>query len=129
VKVGTASRVTLLSQKQLLGVVIGLQAEVRDLSRRIDQLAKERTGAAVRTPARRLSLEEADRRGLLPRSARTVRKWLASSDLRAIYKPDIFVKRLGSRFEVDLAAIEEWRRAMTGSPAPAWPKSLGKVPS
>lgn len=123
------SRVVILSHEQLLGIVVGLQAEVRDLSHRIDQLAKERPSTATRAPARRVSLEEADRLGLLPRSSRTIRTWLANGDLRAIYKPDIFVKRIGARYEVDLAAIEEWRRAMTAPNVPNWPTRWGKAAS
>ncbi len=116
-----------LEERDLLGIVVRLQDEVRTLAARVESAERAATkNGHVRPPARRVSLEAADRLGVLPRSGRTVRKWLSSPELRAIYKTHLFASRIGSRIEVDLVGLEEWRRAMSAPAAPEWPKSFGK---
>lgn len=109
----------------LLSIVVGLQAEVGELRRRIEQTERElidtRQGAS-RAALRRMTLEEAGRRGVLPRCPRTIRGWLATAESRAIWKTDLFARRLGRLIEIDLNGLEEWRRQMAAPTTPAWPK-------
>jgi hypothetical protein len=112
----------------VLAILCQVQADVRGLTRRVEELDRElarmkRGGAPVER--RHLSLEEADRRGVLPRSARTVRTWMATPESRTASKVDLFARRIAGRVEVDLEGIEKWRLAMTAPTVPNWPKHFG----
>jgi hypothetical protein len=116
-----------LGREDLLAIVVELQRDMKKLEGRIERNEKELAEArSLRAnggvPARKLTLEEAHRRGILPRSPRRIRTWLSNASLRAIYRPELFVARVGARLEVDIAGLEEWRRQMAGAGAPAWPK-------
>lgn len=121
----TAPRVPPTAERDILAIVVALQADVRDLTRRVEQIERAQ-GVAAEAPARRrMPLDEAGRRGLLPRCPRTVRNWLATAESRALWKTDLFVRRIANRLEVDLDGLEEWRRQMAAPAAPAWPKRWG----
>lgn len=119
-----------LSERDILAIVVELQREVRVLRARQDQSEREieevRQGSR-RAQERRLSLEDAGRRGILPRCPRTMRKWLATSESRALWKTDLFLRRIGSRIEVDLDGLEEWRRQMATPTTAAWPIQWGRA--
>lgn len=121
-----------VAQAELLEIVVRLQGDVLDLARRVLQnereLAQARAGGAVgETGARRrMPLDEAGRRGLLPRCPRTIRNWIATPESRALWQTDLFVHRVANRVEIDLDGLERWRLAMAAPTTPAWPTRWGK---
>lgn len=109
----------------ILAIVVGLQAEVGELRRRFEQMERELLDArqrAARAANRRMTLEEAGRRGVLPRCPRTIRGWMATPETRKLMKTDLFARRIGRLIEIDLDGLEEWRRQMAAPTTPAWPK-------
>jgi hypothetical protein len=127
-----SARAAMTVQERLLDDVATLRASTAELKARLDQndreFARMKRGGAP--PERRhVSLEEARRLGLLPRSARTIRTWLATPETRSLWKTDLFLRRVAGRIEVDLVGLETWRRAMAAPTAPEWPKRFGRSPS
>lgn len=124
-----SARAALSVQERLLDDVAALRASTAELKRRIDQSDREvaRMKRSSAPPERRhVSLEEASRLGLLPRSARTIRMWASTPEGYVRWKVGLFLHRVAGRIEVDLVGLETWRRAMAAPTAPDWPKRFGR---
>lgn len=123
-------RVPDLAERDILAIVVQLQSDVRNLTRRLEQSVREfamarRTETGEVDGRRRIPLDEAARRGLLPagRCARTLRNWMKTPESRARWKTDLFLSRVAGRVEVDLDGLERWRLAMATPTTPAWPRN------
>jgi hypothetical protein len=127
-------RVPTFTNSELLAFLARFQLDLCDLTRRVDHFERGRGVAGISPETagrRRIPLEEAARRGLLPagRCARTVRGWLATAESRARWKVDLFARRIGNRIEIDLDGLEKWRAEMAAPTSPTWPRSWEKKPS
>jgi hypothetical protein len=124
-----SARAAMTVQERLLDDVATLRTATAELKARLDQNDRElarmkRSGAP---PERRhVSLEEAGRLGLLPRSARTIREWMRTPESRAMWKVDFFARRVAGRVEVDLDGLAKWRLAFTAPTTVEWPKRFGR---